>query len=321
MYFISCGNNIGCAVSFPLHDLNLLRVLLAVHSTRSVSKAAQQLFMTQSAISNALRRLRAQLNDQLFVRSKAGMQPTALVESIVGPIETSLRSIEEAVHAHQRFQPARSERLFRFLSNDLAQMFFIPPLISHLSRVAPLIRLETVDTSWEDGRRALHEGQLDLAIGNWLPMGVGYHSVELFREHFVVLMSRKHALARRGLTRAAYVEARHVDYRPGGESYRVLRGALDEVLARGGQARRIAFTAGHGLGLAAIIANSDLLLTLPSRLAAAMTSDRRSLVVQPLPYESPSVVVSMQWHSRSSQDPALVWFRQQLVDLFVDGSV
>lgn len=308
-------------MSLRLNDLNLLRVLLAVYATRSVSKAGQQLCMTQSAISNALRRLRTQLGDPLFVRGRAGMQPTALVESIVGPIEASLRNIEDAVQACQDFQPAVSRRVFRFLASDLAQMFFMPPLVRHFSRVAPFVRLETVEMSWEEGRRALHEGRLDLAIGNWLPMGSDHGRTELFREGFVVVMSRENALARGGLTREAYAQARHVDYRPGGESYRVLRDALDEALAREVQARRIALTAGHGLGLAAIIAGSDLLLTLPSRLAAAMLAEHGGLVAQPLPYATPSVVVSMQWHARASHDLALLWLRRQMVALFADGSV
>lgn len=306
---------------FRLNDLNLLRVLLAVHATRSVSKAAQQLCMTQSAISNALRRLRSQLGDPLFVRGQGQMQPTALVESIVGPIESSLRDIEDALQACRDFKPAVSRRAFRFLSNDLAQMFFMPPLVRHFSRVAPLIRLETLEMSWEDGRRALHEGRLDLAIGNWLPMGAGYGRAELFCEGFVVVMSGDNALARGGLTAEAYARARHVDYRPGGESYRVLRDALDEALPQEMQARHIALTAGHGLGLAAIIANSDLLLTLPSRLAAAMLAEHGGLTMEPLPYATPSVMVSMQWHERTSQDPALLWLRHQLVELFADRRV
>ncbi|GAB3432205.1 LysR family transcriptional regulator [Massilia solisilvae] len=302
-------------------DLNLLRVLKVVYRTRSVTKASEQLFMTQSAVSNALRRLRDHLDDPLFIRRNEGMVPTALVESIIGSIEYSLRNIEDALHSHLKFDPFTSARLVRLLSNDLAQMVFLPRLVKHLSDVAPGVRLETVETPWDEGKRAMYEGRVDVALGNWPRAGSDYVRVELFDERFVVLMGAQHPLAKQELHQSDYLAARHIDYRPGGESYNALRGKLDKLLAQENQMRNIVFTAAHGLGLASIVAESDVLLTIPSRLAAGMSVlSQGALVVKPLPYPVPSVMITMQWHARADHDPALVWFRQQVIELFQSPS-
>lgn len=301
-------------------DFNLLRVLRMVYVTRNVTRAAERLFMTQSAVSNSLRRLREQLQDPLFIRTAEGMLPTPLVESVIGPIESGFSNIETAFRNICTFDPFNSDRLFCLLANDLAQMVFVPPMLRHLATVAPHIRLETLDVSLEEAKRGMSEGLIDIAIGNWPIIGADYHRKNLLSENFVVLMSRSNGLANQPLTAAAYLKARHVDYRPRGESYSALMRGLNNVLAAKGTPREIAFTAGHGLGLASIIADSDLLLTMPSRLANAMTTCLDTLIVKPLPYQIPQVTIAAQWHARLHHDPAAIWFREQVFTLFTNDS-
>ncbi len=297
-------------------DLNLLQVLRVVYETRSVSAAGRRLAMTQSAVSNALRRLRGRLDDPLFVRSSEGMLPTTLVESIIGDIEAGLGSLEAAMNVTRQFDAAKSDRLYRILANDIAQLTFIPRIIKHLAQVAPHVCLETVDASFEDGKRRMLGGSIDLALGNWPAMGADYFLQRLFSETFVVLMSRKHRLFRKKLTKTDYFKARHVDYHPGGATYFTLRELLDKMLAQEGLQRHVTFTAGHSLGLATIIAESDLLLTLPARLAASLADGRNTLGVKPLPFPSPPLKISQQWHARVHRDPGAVWFRRQIEALF-----
>lgn len=301
-----------------LLDLNLLRVLRTVYLTRNVTKAAQTLFTTQSAVSNALRRLRERLNDPLFIRSADGMVPTPLVQALIGPIEIGLGGIEAALRDTRAFDPMTSDRLFRLLGNDLAQMVFVPSLLRHLAGVAPDIRLETMDTPLEEARHAMREGKIDVAVGNWPEIGSDYRRCNLFTETFVVLMSQSNPLVERELTASDYLAARHVDYRPGGDSYLVLMRALDTLLLERNATRRIVFTAKYGLGLASVIADSDMLLTIPSRLAASMTARIDALVTRPFPFPTPHFMISAQWHVRTDHDPAVSWFREQLVMLFAD---
>ncbi len=272
--------------------------------------------MTQSAVSNALRRLRTRLDDPLFVRSTEGMLPTPLVESIIAPIAEGLDRIESAVSKPRRFDPASADRLFRILMSDLAQMIFVPRLLAHLRAVAPDIRLETLEVSLDDGRLALHKGMIDLVVGNWPAIGPDYYRQRLFSETFVVLMSRGHRLARRKLTRGDYLKARHVDYRPGGATYSSLRRMLQKVLNKEKLERHVTFTAGHALGLPEIIADSDMLLTLPARLATSMVTGGTILVTRPLPFPMPALSVTQQWHARAHRDPANVWLRRQVAGIF-----
>ncbi len=300
-------------------DLNLLHVLRTVYATRSASKAGRQLGMTQSAVSNALRRLRLRLDDPLFVRSTDGMLPTALVESIIAPIVEGLDRIEGAVTKPLRFDPATSDRLFRILMSDLAQLIFVPRLISHLGAAAPDIRLETLDVSPEEGRLAMHEGSIDLVVGNWPAMGPDYYRQRLFSESFVVMMSQRSQLAKRRLTKSDYLNARHVDYHPGGATYASLRRMLQKVLAKEKLERHVTLTAGHALGLAAIIAESELLLTLPARLASSLVAGRSSLAIKPLPFPMPALTITQQWHARAHRDPANVWLRRQVASIFAEN--
>ena len=298
-------------------DLNLLRVLQAVYLTRNVTSAAQQLFMTQSAVSNALRRLREHLHDPLFIRTREGMRATPLVEALAPTVVESLRRIDQSLATSSHFDAAQSNRLFAFLTNDLAQMFFIPPLMQQLSRVAPHIRLETIDLSRADGQRAMDEGRVDFAIGNWPLLGPRYVRQAIFSEQFVVVMRKRHPLARQPrLLQRDYLQARHIDYRPGGESYDTLRSLLDGFIENRHPPRQIVLTAGYGLGLGALVAESDALLTIPSRLAHRLLADNPGLVLRALPFQIPAISISIQWHSRSNHDAACLWMRDQLLTIF-----
>lgn len=300
----------------PLPDLNLLHVLRAVHATRSVTLAARQLCVTQSAVSNALRRLRERLDDPLFVRTGHGMAPTPLVQDLIGPVEHGLQGIEQALRNAQAFDPLASTRLFRLLGNDLAQEVFIPTLLRHLAVNAPGIRLETVDLPPDRVDHAMAEGTLDLALGHWPRISPDCVHRELFTETFVVLMKRGHALAGAPLTLSSYLAARHVDYRPGGNSYPALASALRQLAGDGKPDRHVVFAARHGLGLAELIADSGMLLTIPSRLAAFFCAGSGALVSARLPFPAPRFRISLQWHKRSAQDQATRWLGDQVVRLF-----
>ncbi|HMW24101.1 MAG TPA: LysR family transcriptional regulator [Burkholderiaceae bacterium] len=296
-------------------DLNLLRVLRSVYATRHVSRAGDELGMTQSAVSNALRRLRQRLGDELFIRSAQGMLPTARVEALIGGVNSGLAQIDAALAAPPAFDPARSTRSLRLLGNDLAQMVFLPRLLAHFDAVAPGIRLETVDAPVDEARRLLQDGRVDLALGNWPPLGEDFHRQRLFSETLVVLMSRQHPLWGRELSREDYLREAHVDYRPSGATYSHLQTLLDRALDQEGLKREVRVIAGHALGLASIIGSSRLLLTLPGRLAQALSAGRDALGIAALPFPSPAFTISQQWHTRAHRDPGLVWLRRQVVTL------
>lgn len=301
-------------------DLNLLRVLCAVHATKSASKAAEELGMTQSGVSNALRRLRSSLSDPLFVRCAEGMQATARAQELIDLVAPGMADIEAALASKSTFEPRHASRLFRIMASDLAQMVLMPRLLAQLAPIAPNIRFETVDASPGDGRRGMEGGSIDLVFGNWPAFGLDFHRQVLFKEVFVVLMRAGHPLSRRKLTAGAYLKARHIDYRPGGVTYQSLTTILDKVQQAHHRKRHVTFTAAHALGLASLVGESDLLLTLPSRLVSAITAKRTHLVVRPLPFEAREMTITLQWHSRVHRDPSVTWLRRAIVQLFEDAA-
>src|SRR6478736_2751489 len=146
-------------------DLNLLRVFDTVLRDRSVTAAAKHLRLTQPAVSNALARLRAQFEDALFVRTPGGMDATPFARQLAEPVRQALALLESALAHGPGFDPATSTRAFRFYMSDLGQIEFLPPLIEHVQREAPGVRLEAAALDVEDIGAALAAGTLDLAVG------------------------------------------------------------------------------------------------------------------------------------------------------------
>jgi len=296
-------------------DLNLLLVFQAIYNTRSVTLAGERLGLTQSAVSNALKRTRQRFDDPLFVRTIEGMVPTPLAQRLIGPIEEGLSHITQAIDRGRTFDPATSNRTFRIAINDIGQLVMMPRLLAQARAIAPGVRFETVDVSISEARQRMLHGPLDIAIGSWEPMGQAFYQQRLFDETFVVLMSRSNLLARRQqLDLDEYLAADHIVYRPNGatdtELQRTLNraGALDQ--------RRVVLTAAHSLGLSSIVAGSDLLLTAPKRLGETMAASIPELAILPAPFEVMPFEIRQQWHERFHQDSGNRWLRELVFGLF-----
>ena len=146
-------------------DLNLLRVFDAVLRSRSVTAAAAQLGLTQPAVSNALARLRGAFGEALFLRTSQGMEPTPFARALSEPVRQALALLDSALAHGPGFDPATSDRSFRFYMSDLGQIEFLPPLVERLRQRAPRVRLEAVGLDVEDIGDALAVGSLDIAKG------------------------------------------------------------------------------------------------------------------------------------------------------------
>jgi len=300
-------------------DLNLFLVFEAIYSTGSVTQAGERIFMTQSAVSNALKRLRERFDDPLFVRTPKGMVPTPLASQLIGPVEEGLAKFNQALDQVRRFDPASSDRLFRLAMNDIGQMVLMPRLLSSVRELAPGVRFETVGASVDEVRQMLADGQIDLAIGSWEPMSGSFREQCLFNETFVALMSTHHPVRSTQLSLAAYFAAEHLAYRPSGASDAALQAALSEadMLSR----RKVVLTAAHTLGLSAILASSHLVLTVPLRLGQALMDARPDLRIAQLPFTVRPFPVRHQWHERNHADAGNLWLRRLVVDLFHDRPV
>ncbi|HYG54154.1 MAG TPA: LysR family transcriptional regulator [Burkholderiales bacterium] len=291
-------------------DLNLLRVFDAVLGERSVTAAAARLGLTQPAVSNALARLRNLLGDGLFVRTPSGMDATPFARELAEPVRQALALLDSALAHGPGFDPATSSRAFRFYMSDLGQIEFLPPLVERVHRVAPRVRLEAVALEVDDIGAALGAGALDLAVGFLPGLGPPVQRRALFRDPYLCLMRADHPIT--NLTRKRFLAASHalVTYRGG---HRVVEDAME----REGIARHVALRMPHFTVAPMLLERTDLILTLPARVARVFEK-RGRLKTLPPPLPIPPAEVAVHWHERFEGDPGNRWLRDLVIELYSD---
>jgi DNA-binding transcriptional LysR family regulator len=290
-------------------DLNLLTVFHSVQATRNVTRAAEQLGLSQSAVSHALTRLRQTLRDPLFVRVPGGVRPTARAEHLAGYVEAALRALEAALLESDRFDPMRSRRRFVAYMSDLGETEFLPHLMRELHRHAPEAQFEAVQLAPEEIAGALESGRLDLAFG-FLPQLAGTQREVLLRERYVVMMRQSHP--RRRLTRSrASLDALE---------FVLVRSHIEPAFAlqRLGLEARIRLTLPHFTVVPAILKQTDLALILPMRPARRFAALHGQLALIEADLGLPQFDVSLHWVARTQHDPAHRWLREQVIRLFAE---
>src|SRR6202012_5591332 len=173
-------------------DLNLLLVFDVIYRVRNTTRAAEHLHLTQPAVSNALKRLRDQFDDVLFVKTPSGMEPTPRADGIAKLLDEGFASIRLAVQAGQAFDPATANRAFHLYVSDIGQTVFIPPLAERMRKVAPHIEISTNYVPLETAQQMMRLGRLDLALGNVTGLRSDFIQQKLFNETYAVLVRKKH---------------------------------------------------------------------------------------------------------------------------------
>lgn len=299
-------------INFETIDLNLLRVFAAVYRTRNVSQASLMLGLSQSAVSNALRRLRSTCNDPLFVRTADGMSPTALCEALAGPVREALSLLERSLTQAFKFDPNRSDRTFRILMSDVGETLILPRLVTALALQAPKVRIETLKLPHERYETALEEGEADLAIGR-LPFFKDYfYQQQLFRDRYRFISRPGHTQFRDGVTLASYLRALHVRISSGNAD------ALVEAALTLRKANRDVHLKVTTYQVAcSIVAATDLVSIVP----AHALDGRDDLLAAEPPFELPDADIQQFWHRRFHQDPASRWMRKLISQLFLTAAI
>ncbi|MFT3699242.1 MAG: LysR family transcriptional regulator [Kofleriaceae bacterium] len=287
-------------------DLNLVTALDALLGERHVTRAATRLGITQSAASHALARLRDTLGDPLLVRGPGGqMVPTPLAERIAPQVRRILDELTSVLRG-ETFDPATARRAFHLGGSDYVELVLLPKLAARLEREAPHVDI-WVHVFEDYGDKELASGSLDAVICP--PMAsrraAGLYEKVLLAESFQVVMRAQHPLAKLRLTLARYCDANHLLVSPRGTP----GSFVDDQLAAVGKNRRIVMAVPHFLVVPYIIAESDLLSTMPTRVAA-LFADRLDLVTTSPPLEIPKFQMAIAWHERNHHDPAQRWFRE-----------
>lgn len=296
----------NAAVPLSKIDLNLFVVFHAIYKTRNLTRAAEMLFVTQPAVSNALARLRKSFDDPLFVSTSAGMVPTPFSENIVGRVHEALQLLDSSTHARALFDPAASERVFRLSMTDLTEALLLPGLEEMLQRLAPGVRIESYFTPRSDIPDALANGTVNLAVDAPLIDDPSLEQAPLIRDRYACMLRHDHPFARKSLSMDDYLRLGHIHV----SSRRQGPGLVDAELNRLGFRRTILTRVQHYLVAPLIAMRTDLALTAPLRLL-----QRYDARILELPFDLPYMESRCYWHRSVAEDPAHRWLREQVVRL------
>jgi DNA-binding transcriptional LysR family regulator len=291
-------------------ELKLLTIFEEVYKTRSVSQAGENIGLSQPSISIGLAKLRHYFNDPLFVRTSRGMEPTPHAEELIKPIREALTLLRRALGHQIVFDPLTSNRAFRISMTDISQVVMLPTLMTHLKTAAPSVRIETLHIA-QDTPRNLESGEADLGIGFMPQLEAGFYQQKLFEQSFVCMVSKDHPRIRSELTLSRFVDEAHIVVTTSGTGHQI----VDKVFETEQIERRIALRLPSFLGIALIVAKTDLLVTVPRRLAE-MLSEHNDIKVFPSPVKLPSYQVKQHWHERYHNDPGNIWLRGVVSQLF-----
>jgi DNA-binding transcriptional LysR family regulator len=289
-------------------DLNLLLVFDALMREQNLSRAALRLHMSQPAVSNALTRLRAQLGEPLFRRTAKGMLPTPKAQQLYMSVRQALQLLQLGLEPQEAFD-GTAKHLFRLSMNDYGQGYLLPPLLTKVRQTAPGVELSVQSDEAGDIPIRLASGDLDLAI-DYLPFDGTDLCYQAFHEEKLVVIGRAgHPALAKGLSESGYQDSRHVAVHPrGGRS-----SPLEIVLGSAKVRRQVQLFVPNYLPIPALVAESDLLGTVPQRLAERAAKSLH-LTIASLPLALPPIQVSMIWHRQQDAAPGLAWLRRCIAE-------
>lgn len=293
-------------------DLNLLVSFDAMAEHRSVTRAGEAIGLSQPAMSAALNRLRALFGDPLFVKTGSHMEPTLRAQALAPHVRRVVETVKTEILNSAEFDPATSERTFTLITPDIGEMHFVPPLLEHLAKAAPRLRLRVVSRPRLAASEALASGAADLALGYFPDLdSAEFFRQKLFDNHHVCIVRRNHpGVGSEPLTVDAYLGMRHVLVKPEGRAH-----VFEQYLQQQGLKRDVALEISHFMSLPPIIESSDLIATVPRDLADICSRYAELRIVE-TPVKAPVIPVHQFWHRRAHKDSGTVWLRAGIQRLF-----
>lgn len=288
-------------------DLNLFLVFDTIYTERNLTQAAKSLAITQPAVSNALARLRKLFNDELFVRSARGMQPTPVADSIAQNISDALSLLKTSILEREEFDPACTERTFQFSMTDLAEAVVLPKLIPFFEEAAPNVALQSYYVKRQELVRNLSRGELDFAVDVPVVEDPQLCHASLLSDDYVCVLRPGHPALAKEFTLETFLQLQHIHV----SSRRKGLGQIDLALLKYDVERRIKLRVQHYRVAAAIVNTTDLALSLPRFLAK-----KYDLAILPLPFHVAQLDFHLYWHRQSDSDSSHRWLREALLALF-----
>lgn len=286
-------------------DTQLLTIFVNIYQTRSVSIAAQKLKLSQPGISSALKRLRNTLNDQLFIKTSNGMEPTSRSHELIGPITEILKSIEFNFNSKSSFDPKTSQREFVIALSDIGEGIYLPLFLKKIQAINSGITLRSVSLPPKLLEESMIAGKVDLAAGffpdiksaQFLHRRVGLHS-------FACIMRKGHPLSSQKITIKKFLEQHHIAIEAPGRSQEVFEKFLIEKKLN----RKVILKTPHFMSVPFIVSETDAIATVPQALADFITTGNR-LIQTRLPFTPPTFQVNLHWHKNVDKEPGNQWLR------------
>jgi LysR family transcriptional activator of mexEF-oprN operon len=300
---------------FRNFDLNLLLTFRALLEERSVTRAAQRLFLGQPAVSGALKRLREAFGDELFVRTSRGITPTLRALELGRQIEPFLQSLHQVLTQLPVFDPASAQRVFRIGLSDSLEVLMTPEIMDRLTVAAPGVKLIARPTDSTRAAAMLDEGEIELAVGVFRDCAQWHRRRPLFQWRFVSVFNPRLVKTRRKrLSMEEFLRHRHVltSFSAG------LHGFIDERLDVLGLKRDVVFSSAHFATSPFIVRRTPAIATVPDFIGRVWR-DALDLAMSPLPFDVPGYEVSLMWTAARDQDPGLAWLAEEFAQAFEEG--
>ncbi|TDF37263.1 LysR family transcriptional regulator [Alteromonadaceae bacterium M269] len=291
-------------------DLNLLKVFESLYLEQNMTRTAEALFITPSAVSHAIKRLRECLNDPLFQRVHNKMLPTPACQRLAPLLIENLNALRQALQQWHEFDPQTSQQHFRIGIHDALEPALLPTLVQRLNSLAPSVQLSSIKVDRQSIARELTTGQIDIAINVAIPLKPPIQHKQLLDDVFCILVRKNHPFINEN-TKEKYLEATHISVsnRSSGPSVE------DFIFQQQGLVRNIGIRCQNFYATRSILANSDLLLTVPRTIGEELKTEELTLL--PIPINIAPVMTHVYWHENAEQNAALIWLRDLLFELSV----
>ncbi len=294
-------------------DLNLLVAFDALMRECHVTRAAYRMDVSQSSMSLALSKLRVMFHDPLLVKSGKGLVPTERARFLMPQVEDILRGVDVLIHEEQPFDPSQASAVITMIVIDYIDFVVVPHLMDELQRSAPNISLRIVGPNPRQLGEAMSSGEIDMAL-TYFPTPPGnVRTRPLFKDRMVGIARSGHPLFERPLSLEGYCDYAHVAIKPaeGAEMYNAL---IDGALGSEGRQRRIAVSKPTFMGVPFLISQSDLISTIPERIAQRFTDLAAIRIFEP-PLKLAPINVVLMWHDRTHNNPLYRWLRDLIADV------
>lgn len=294
-------------------DLNLLYVLVVLERKRSVSAAALSLQKSQPAISGALAKLREFFGDPLFVRSGNTMEPTPRALALIEAAREVLDKVGTDIVSTPTFDPLTTRQTMNIALSDVGEVVFLPAILKDLRRLAPNALVRSVSLPAAEVAAGLESGSIDLAVGYYPDLKKSnFFQQVLFSDTFASLVRLDHPMTAKKLTLKQYLQLEHAVVHAESRTEEV----IERYLSRRKLRRHIVLSTPHFASAPIIVAQSDLIVTIPEPLARYFARGAANVRMIGLPFDPPRIQLKQFWHRKFHHDQRNAWLRSRICALF-----